>query len=393
MGDEPTPEQGPAPDPFENLTLDETFITSASISEPAAAERERAARARAEREANLQRLLEDENARRDNERHERLRYAPSDWDDAFDDPDPEERPRGRGRTIRIVAVLVLVAVVFVYGINQFVTRRDTQVTTPPTHERTQSDDPIASAGPSDPRVEVVRPTNWPPASTEASPTPLGVPAAVPGDGGPHEFLQLQADGTTPVAYDPCRPIHYVTRPGGPPEGDVLIRESIAAVSAATGLRFVDDGTTEEGPSDQRAPYQPEVYGERWAPVLFTWSDPVESPRLGEVTPEAPQANPAAYAGSTAVGLGPEGADADMVFVTGAVTLDGDDLGRMTEGQDGRARARAVIQHELAHLVGLGHVEDDSQLMFPTINTNITGFNDGDLEGLAALGQGACFPEI
>ena len=32
-------------------------------------------------------------------------------------------------------------------------------------------------------------------------------------------------------------------------------------------------------------------------------------------------------------------------------------------------------------------------MYPTINSNITGFNDGDLEGLAALGQGACFPQI
>ena len=399
MGDDPTsdqgPEQGPTPDPFENLTLDESFISSASISEPAAAERERAALARAEREANLQRLLADESASRENVRYEQHRYAPSEWDDAFDDPGLDGRPRGHGRTVRIVAVLVLLAMLVVYGISQFVARQDRQVTTPTSLERTTSDDPVASAGPSDPRVEVVRPANWPPASTESSPTPLGVPAPVPGDGGPHTFLQLQPDGVTPVAYDPCRPIHYVTRPGGPAEGDVLIRESIAAVSAATGLRFVDDGTTEEGPSDTRSPYQPEVYGERWAPVLFTWSNPVESPRLGEVSPEAPQANPAAYAGSTAVGLPAEGqvGEPPMVFVTGSVTLDDADLTRMAEGQDGRARARAVIQHEIAHLVGLGHVEDRSQLMFPTINTNITGFNDGDLEGLSTLGEGACFPQI
>ncbi len=395
MGDDPTPEQGADPDPFENLTLDESFVSSASISEPAAAERERSARARAEREANLQRLLADEAASRESVRYGQHRYAPGEWDDDFlDDPDTE-RPPGRGRTVRIVAVLVLVAVFVVYGISQFMSRRDPQVTTPTSLERTTSDDPVASAGPSDPRVEVVRPTDWPPASTESSPTPLGVPAAVDGDGGPHSFLQLQPDGTTAVAYDPCRPIHYVTRPGGPPEGDVLVREAIAAVSAATGLRFVDDGTTEEGPSDTRSPYQPEVYGERWAPVLFTWSDPVESPRLGEITPEAPQANPAAYAGSIAVGL-PESADAadpEKVFVTGSVTLDDADLSRMSESQDGRARARAVIQHEIAHLVGLGHVDDRKQLMYPTINSNITGFNEGDLEGLAALGRGACFPQI
>ena len=392
MGDDPTPEQEPEPDPFENLTLDESFVRSASFSEPAAAERERAARARADREANLQRLLADEAASREAVRYGQHRYAPSDWDDDVDDDTP--RPAGRGRTVRIVAVVVLVAVFVVYGVSQFISRRDTRVSTPSSLERTTSADPVASAGPSDPRVEVVRPTDWPPASTEASPTPLGVPAAVPGDGGPHTFLQVQPDGTTPVAYDPCRPIHYVTRPGGPPEGDVLVREAIAAVSAATGLRFVDDGTTDEGPSDRRAPYLPDVYGPRWAPVLFTWSDPVESPRLGEVSPEAPQANPAAYAGSTAVGLpGAPGEEPEMVYVTGSVTLDAADLTRMAESQDGRARARAVIQHEVAHLVGLGHVEDSKQLMHPTINSNITGFNDGDLEGLSALGRGACFPQI
>ncbi len=392
-------------DPFEHLTLDESFVSSAAISEPAAAERERVASERAQRQANLQRMLSDEQTLRQHQRHGQHRNAPGEWDE-WDDPYADEaRPRrgGRGRVVRVVAVMVVLAMVVVYAINHFVTSRPPEVTTPTSLERTQSDDPVASAGPADPRVDVVRPTNWPPASTESSPTPLGVPAPVPGDGGPHTFLRMQNDGATPVAYDPCRPIHYVTRPGGPPEGDVLIREAIAAVSAATGLRFVDNGGTDEAPSDDRAPYQPERYGERWAPVLFSWSDPVESPRLGEVSPDAPQADPAAYAGSTAVAFEvvPAGADpaaglsddAQMVFVTGGVTMDAEDLGAMLQGPDGRARVRAVLQHEIAHLVGLGHVDDQAQLMFPTITPTVTGFNDGDLEGLSALGQGACFPEL
>ena len=131
---------------------------------------------------------------------------------------------------------------------------------------------------------------------------------------------------------------------------MLVREAIAAVSAATGLRFVDDGTTEEGPSDTRSPYQPEVYGERWAPVLFAWSDPVESPRLGEISPEAPQANPAAYAGSVAVGL-PESASCgsrDGVRHRlghprrGGPDPDGREPGRQGEGSGGHpARDRAT----------------------------------------------------
>jgi len=189
-------------------------------------------------------------------------------------------------------------------------------------------------------------------------------------------LALQPDGANPVAYDPCRPIHYVTRPGGPPEGDVLIREALASVSTATGLRFVDDGATEEAPSDDRAPHQPDVYGDRWAPVLFAWSDPVESPRLGEIDPDQPQADPAAYAGSTGVTWEPAGASSRMVYVTGSVTLDGPDLTDISEGPDGRARALAIIEHEVGHLVGLGHVDDDEtrvvggQIGLPVIDDDV-----------------------
>ncbi|WP_432519770.1 hypothetical protein [Kineococcus sp. SYSU DK006] len=87
-------------------------------------------------------------------------------------------------------------------------------------------------------------------------------------------MRTQADATadnagragTPVAWKPCRPIHYVTRPDGAPTGaQQLMQQAIARVSAATGLRFIDDGATTEAPSPQRRPYQSERYGERWAP--------------------------------------------------------------------------------------------------------------------------------
>ena len=46
-------------------------------------------------------------------------------------------------------------------------------------------------------------------------------------------------------------------------------------------------------------------------------------------------------------------------------------------------------HELGHLVGLGHVADQSQLMFASM-VGQTGFGDGDLEGLRQVGSGPCF---
>jgi hypothetical protein len=104
-------------DPFEHLTLDESFVSSAAFNEPAAAERERqrVASERAERQANLQRMLADEQTLREHQRYGQHRNAPGEWDE-WDDPYADhERPRrgGRGRVVRLVAVLVVLAMVVV----------------------------------------------------------------------------------------------------------------------------------------------------------------------------------------------------------------------------------------------------------------------------------------
>jgi hypothetical protein len=81
-----------------------------------------------------------------------------------------------------------------------------------------------------------------------------------------------------VAYDPCRPIHYVIRPQGQPAGgNKIVTDAVLRVSKATGLRFVFDGATSEAPSRERPSYQPERYGDRWAPVLISWVTSRENP--------------------------------------------------------------------------------------------------------------------
>jgi hypothetical protein len=66
-----------------------------------------------------------------------------------------------------------------------------------------------------------------------------------------------------VAYDPCRPVHYVVRPDlAPPGTDQLIQEAVSAVSAASGLQFVYDGATAEAPAKDRETYQPDRYGQK-----------------------------------------------------------------------------------------------------------------------------------
>lgn len=224
-------------------------------------------------------------------------------------------------------------------------------------------------------------TDVPSPGFEASGTVLGSPPATPGTSDSYGFMATHEDGT-PVAYDPCRPVHLVVREAGaPPGGRRLLLEAVARVSAATGLRFVDDGTTTEAPSDDRAAFQPDRYGDRWAPVLVAWSTPDEQPDLtGDVAGQAGSVRTSRHGGPT-------------VYVTGQVELDGPQLQARMARPSGEAVVRGVIEHELGHLVGLDHVDDPTQLMYPRTTAAVTDYADGDLEGLARLGRGVCDPDL
>lgn len=209
----------------------------------------------------------------------------------------------------------------------------------------------------------------------ASPVPFG------GEGRSVHFLGHQRASAKPVSWSPCRPIHYVVRPDNAPAGGAeLIDASVRLVSAATGLSFVNDGPTREGPTADREYYQPQRYGKRWAPVLITWATADEVPDFGiDIVGEAEAAG----------ALTPSG---DKTYVTGTLALDASRLTQMI--QRGQARtATAVVLHELGHLVGLAHVNDPTQVMYPRAAVAVTTYGQGDLAGLAELGRGACQKDI
>lgn len=219
----------------------------------------------------------------------------------------------------------------------------------------------------------------PPAGVGESAKPLGTPPRPPAGSGGYAFVHV-ARGK-PIAYDPCRPIHYVIRDQATPtDGDAAVHQAIAAVAKATGLTFVDDGLTGEAPSAKRPAYQPDRYGQRWAPVLIAWSNDKETPRLaGSVV---------GLGGSVAYERSPE---TGPVYVTGTVTLDAPDLNAIDPSRR-TASITAVIEHELGHVVGLDHVNDPSALMYPDEHGQ-SGYGPGDLRGLAQLGSGSCHPEL
>lgn len=229
------------------------------------------------------------------------------------------------------------------------------------------------------RPEEVR-AEAPPAGFEEQDSPLGLPVPPPSGSDSYRFLAVNGDGS-PVGYSPCRPLHYVVNAElAPPGATHLVPQAITTISAATGITFVYDGTTREQPSPQRAPYQPDAYGQRWAPLLIAWTTPDVAPQL--------KGNVIGTGGSThfSYDAGPK------TFVTGGLDLDAPQIADELLNPDGHLYAAAVILHELSHVMGLDHVEDPTQLMYPEIGTP-EGLAVGDLNGLYELSKAQCRKDL
>jgi len=227
-----------------------------------------------------------------------------------------------------------------------------------------------------------RATDRPPPSREEASKPLGTPAPAPAGTGQYEVLANQRDRPkTPIAFDPCRPIHYVVNSeGAPSDGMNLIHDVVGRVETATGLHFIDDGATTETPDKNRSAYQPKRYDDsRWAPVLVAWSDESTFPSLAGYI--------AGIGGAQAVA----GNGGRFMYATGMVVLDREQLSE--SALPDRGNARAIVLHEFGHLVGLDHTSDRNQIMFSEGQFNVRDYGDGDLRGLALLGAQACFPGL
>lgn len=217
---------------------------------------------------------------------------------------------------------------------------------------------------------------------EVKPTPLGTPPPVAEPNDSYSFMNPGRGTQDFVAYDPCRPVHYVIREENmPADGPRMIAEAIESVSAATGLQFVYDGLSEEDPAERRDLVQESRYGDRWAPILIAWVTPEEEPNVTGGT--------IGLGGSSFVSTG----GSPTAYVSGALLLDAPQIEDLANFRGGYEQARAIVMHELGHVVGLDHVNDPSQLMYAESNLKVTEFGVGDLTGLAKLGQGDCVPGL
>lgn len=224
-------------------------------------------------------------------------------------------------------------------------------------------------------------TGRPPEVRNVSSVPVGVPPPKASDSRDYAFMATRPGfRDEPVTFNPCKVIHIVVNMQEAPAGaDGLLREAVARVSAASGLVFAIEGTTTEPPSKKRRSRDVERYGNRPSPVLVAWTTP-------EVVPE--------LTGNIA-GIGGPISDQHAIstgqrWVSGIVYLDGPGMSKLLQRSSrGWAQGRAIVMHELAHLVGLTHVESRAELMHAKNDSGMLDFGPGDREGLRLLGSGSC----
>lgn len=220
------------------------------------------------------------------------------------------------------------------------------------------------------------------AATEAASVPFAVSV---GQGNPKSYKLFVPAGR----WNPCQVIGYRVNLSGAPEkalDDVKI--AIANVARTTGLKYIYRGTTKVIPGATKAflsPYPKDTQ------LVIAWVKPGTSKHLPAAS------NYVGYGGWLSVGRPTKFGKGSYYPITqGFVVVDrnrtmptGFGLGDANglQGTWGQ-----LVMHELGHTVGLTHVSDKTQLMYPYLQYRAAAWGLGDLGGLYNLGTRlGCFP--
>jgi hypothetical protein len=198
----------------------------------------------------------------------------------------------------------------------------------------------------------------------------------------YSFLFTTPDGCKPVRFNPCEPIHFIINPADAPAAGLAdVRQAFKMIADVGGYTFVDDGVTDADRFDfTRQAYNPARYGERWAPIVVSWSHLGNTGR-GDVV---------------IAGMG-NGQVVDGAIVTGMLNLNADartDVARQNPVPDGYGEGISwgrVMLHELGHVFGLGHVDSKNAIMHEALleqTLTRTEYGVGDIQAWRQLGRQA-----
>lgn len=209
-----------------------------------------------------------------------------------------------------------------------------------------------------------------PAASRAKKAAAQAPArkAAAGKASSYAFETVNSRGE-PARWNTCATIPVVVDTVGAPAGVLAdLRTALARVNAATGLRLTITATANRALTayDSDNPT---------TPVFVGFADGL-SGVFGD----------AGVAGLTSTGVMP----GTNVISGATVAFNTDLLGTYGPGLTGDDPRVPMFAHEFAHLAGLDHVPDPSQLMYP-YSGGARLFGAGDLAGLHALATPGCAP--
>ena len=197
----------------------------------------------------------------------------------------------------------------------------------------------------------------------------GVSAIGSGGGGHYAFMQTDPKSGGPVTYSSCRSIPVEFNLHGVDDQDTtrqVLLEALGEASAASRLNLVYSGDSPRRPRSNWGT----LYG---YPVLIAFADASEIASMDGV---------AGRGGSSWTEV-----NGRLTYVSGQIVLERIYWNRELGAWHGRDVTRAIVMHELGHILGLGHVKDDHEIMSPSGGP--THWGPGDRKGLARLGKGPC----
>ncbi len=196
------------------------------------------------------------------------------------------------------------------------------------------------------------------------------PPAAKGDPTAYAFLIAQPFAApAPVTWNRCQPIGVTVNLGSAPASELtLVQTALDRAKAATGLDIRYLGPTDEVPRTTSPAWA------NGARIVLAITDPSGT--------DYPLGNGVVGYG----GYSYQYSNRDPAFATyGYVVVDSATLTSLSGGADG---LRSVLYlHELGHALGLAHVTDTLQVMYPSLNSAQlpAGYGAGDLNGLKVLG--------
>lgn len=175
-------------------------------------------------------------------------------------------------------------------------------------------------------------------------------------------------------WNPCEPIRLVYNPRHAPAGAITdLRLAVGKVASTSGLTLRVLGPTHAG-ADPLWSQNPSRSS--WRPVLVNWGRPGH----GILTDD--------WASATAEPVAFRNRLGEAVFVSGQVTINVEHDHLYHAGFGAYGSRVALYMHELAHIVGLDHVNDPDALMYHSV-AGSRDFGPGDSAGLAKLHADHC----